>query len=163
LVDREAGRGVELYRVLGVDPDAAGDELARAYRRRLRQLHPDTSPFSGGADPAGTSGGDGGRDTSVAHQRPELADVQHAYQVLRDPHRRTRYDAQRRAAGAHVKTAKSAKSTVATDAPTSGAAPEPTTVPIRVRLRRTPATGLLLKVGPVRVEPLAIWPRRFGP
>ena len=83
-----------------------------------------------------------------------------AYQVLRDPHRRTRYDAQRRAAGAHVKTA---KSTVATDAPTSGAAPEPTTVPIRVRLRRTPATGLLLKVGPVRVEPLAIWPRRFGP
>jgi curved DNA-binding protein CbpA len=161
LGDRGADRGLELYRVLGVDPDAAGDELARAYRRRLRQLHPDTSPFSGGTDRAHTSGDGGGRDTSGAHRYPELADVQHAYQVLRDPHRRTRYDAQRRAAGAHVE---SVKSTVPTDARTSGASFAPTPVPIRVRVRvrRSPAAALLLKVGPVRVEPLAIWPRRWG-
>jgi DnaJ-domain-containing protein 1 len=156
LVDQGAGRGNELYRVLGVDPAAAGDELARAYRSRLRQLHPDTSRFSGGADPADTSGGGGGHDTPGAHQHPELADVQHAYQVLRDPHRRARYDAQRGAAGAHV------KSTASTDAPTTGLPPKPTPVPIRVRVRRAPATGLLLKVGPVRVELLATWSRRWG-
>ncbi|MGB4777734.1 DnaJ domain-containing protein, partial [Microbacterium sp.] len=30
------------YEVLGVAPDAADDDLRRAYRLRLRQTHPDT-------------------------------------------------------------------------------------------------------------------------
>ncbi|MDT7715094.1 MAG: DnaJ domain [Pseudonocardiales bacterium] len=34
-------RAADLYAVLGVSPDAEIGELASAYRRRLRQLHPD--------------------------------------------------------------------------------------------------------------------------
>jgi hypothetical protein len=32
-----------LYELLGVDPSAGGDDIARAYRVRAKQLHPDTS------------------------------------------------------------------------------------------------------------------------
>ena len=35
-------RAGDLYAVLGVSPDADIGELTSAYRRRLRQLHPDT-------------------------------------------------------------------------------------------------------------------------
>jgi curved DNA-binding protein CbpA len=132
VIDRGAGQGNELYRVLGVEPDVAGPELARAYRRKLRQLHPDTSGSSGSAD------------VPEAHPRPDLADVQHAYQVLRDPDRRARYDAQRvqRAAPADAR---------------SAAVPPPP-VPIRVRVRRVaPARDFVLKVGPVRIEASATW------
>jgi len=33
----------DLYAVLGVDASAGGDEIARAYRARAKQLHPDTN------------------------------------------------------------------------------------------------------------------------
>ncbi len=33
----------DLYEVLGADPSATGDEIARAFRARAKQLHPDTS------------------------------------------------------------------------------------------------------------------------
>jgi curved DNA-binding protein CbpA len=73
-------RAADLYAVLGVSPDAEIGELASAYRRRLRQLHPDT------------------RRQHHADQQPgqlpspSLAEVLHAYAVLRDPSQRAGYD-----------------------------------------------------------------------
>jgi curved DNA-binding protein CbpA len=76
-------RGLDLYALLGVAPDADGREVARAYRRRLREVHPDTQD-----QPS--------VDPGLAHG--DLRALQEAYAVLRDPARRARYDAQRAAA-----------------------------------------------------------------
>ena len=76
-------RGRDLYALLGVAPDADAREVARAYRRRLREVHPDTRDrLSDGPDPA----------------HADLRALQEAYAVLRDPARRARYDTQRRSA-----------------------------------------------------------------
>ena len=113
-------RGRDLYALLGVTPDADAREVARAYRRRLREVHPDTRDrLSGGPDPAHT----------------DLRALPEAYAVLRDPARRARYDAQRRAAQKPV------------EAPPVGIA-----VPVRVH-RPPPARDWLIRVGPVRSEP----------
>jgi hypothetical protein len=40
----------DLYRVLGVDAHAGGDDIARAFRSRAKQLHPDTSTEPDAAD-----------------------------------------------------------------------------------------------------------------
>jgi curved DNA-binding protein CbpA len=75
--------GRDLYALLGVAPDADAHEVARAYRRRLREVHPDTRDrLSDGPDPA----------------HADLRALQEAYAVLRNPARRARYDSQRRAA-----------------------------------------------------------------
>ena len=57
------------YEVLGVRPDVSHDELRRAYRRLLRETHPDT----------------GG--TAAAFQA-----VQQAWELVGDPEDRARYD-----------------------------------------------------------------------
>lgn len=57
------------YEVLGIAPSASGDELRRAYRRRLRETHPDT-----GGSPA------------------RFHAVQAAWEVLGDPDARSAYD-----------------------------------------------------------------------
>jgi len=76
-------REPDFYAVLGVAPDADAREVARAYRRRLREAHPDTRDrLSDGADSA----------------QADLQALQEAYAVLRNPARRARYDAQRRTA-----------------------------------------------------------------
>jgi len=115
-------RAPDLYVLLGVAPDADRREVARAYRRRLREVHPDTRDrLSDGPDPA----------------HADLRALQEAYAVLRNPARRARYDAQRRAAQKP------------TEAPATGIA-----VPVRVRARRPPpAPDWLIRVGPVRSEP----------
>jgi molecular chaperone DnaJ len=59
----------DLYGVLGLAPDAATEDIKRAYRRKAREHHPD-------------AGGDAER----------FKEVTHAYEVLSDPERRARYD-----------------------------------------------------------------------
>jgi molecular chaperone DnaJ len=60
------------YEALGVTRDATAEEIKVAYRQLARELHPDTNP-----DPA-------------AHER--FKEVSHAYDVLSDDAKRSRYD-----------------------------------------------------------------------
>ena len=64
----------DLYATLGVSEDASSEEIRRAYRQRAIETHPDKSP----------------RNPATGAQ---FAEVNAAYEVLREPRRREIYDA----------------------------------------------------------------------
>lgn len=66
---------MDLYRVLGVAPEASRDAIVRAYRRLARRYHPDINTSPEAAE--------------------RFDQITHAYQVLADPAARARYDATR--------------------------------------------------------------------
>jgi molecular chaperone DnaJ len=68
-----ASVAADYYELLGVNRDCTEEELKRAYRQRARELHPDST------------GGD-------AEAELKFKETTIAYEVLRDPERRRRYD-----------------------------------------------------------------------
>jgi curved DNA-binding protein len=62
----------DYYDVLGVSRDASEDEIRAAYRRLARRYHPDVNKEEGAED--------------------RFKEVSEAYEVLRDPEKRERYD-----------------------------------------------------------------------
>lgn len=66
---------VDYYLVLGVNAEASGQEIKKAYRLQARKWHPDKNP---------------GRDTNK-----EMVLINEAYCVLRDCEMRARYDMER--------------------------------------------------------------------
>src|SRR5690242_15950286 len=64
---------MDFYIVLGIERDASVGDIKRAYKRLARRYHPDINP---------------GDRAAAAHFRQ----ISEAYETLRDPERRRRYD-----------------------------------------------------------------------
>lgn len=68
----ELPKGVDFYQVLGVDKFATQDEIRAAYKRVIRETHPDVNPGSSAAD--------------------QFMQAQEAFRWLSDPQQREVYD-----------------------------------------------------------------------
>jgi len=73
MTDRADDEPPDYYARLGVRPSASSEEIRAAYREKAQETHPDRNP-----------------DDPRAAERFQA--VKEAYQVLRDPERRARYD-----------------------------------------------------------------------
>lgn len=62
----------DYYKILGVDKKAKPEDIKHAYRRLARKYHPDVS--------------------KEEHAEEKFKDLQEAYEVLKDPEKRTAYD-----------------------------------------------------------------------
>src|SRR5690606_29212210 len=62
----------DYYKVLGVARDASQEDIKRAYRKLARKYHPDVS--------------------KEANAEEKFKNLQEAYEVLKDPEKRTAYD-----------------------------------------------------------------------
>ncbi len=78
-------RARDFYEVLGVDRTASRQEIRAAYRRLVRELHPDGGGHDGGSPDGCGTGSDSGRE--------RLKEVMDAYAVLGRDDRRAAYDA----------------------------------------------------------------------
>ena len=69
----------DLYKVLGVDKGASSKEITKAYRKLAKKYHPDANR------------GD-------KHAEEKFKEISHAYDILKNPEKKTQYDAMRNAA-----------------------------------------------------------------
>jgi curved DNA-binding protein CbpA len=112
------------YQVLGIGPGATGTEIARAYRRLARALHPDSRP----GDPA------------AAGQFRALSD---AYLLLSDPARRAAYD--------HRQAPRPGKRPLPPRP--AGPRPGPFQPAAQLRAAGVQVHGATVRAGPVHIQP----------
>src|SRR6056297_2867821 len=62
----------DYYKILGVDRNAEKDEIRKAYRKLARKFHPDVN--------------------KSADAEQKYKDINEAYEVLKDPEKRRKYD-----------------------------------------------------------------------
>lgn len=137
----------DLYELLGVARQASPADIAHAYRRKARVVHPDFRP----------------QDIGAAAQFRALAE---AYETLSDPVRRAAYDQ-----GLRLRTAADPGTVPGSGAPPSPggpAAPAPPLWPASSAMPGGPVPaarvpGPPLWAGPVRIDPPAAGPARDVP
>ncbi len=123
--DQETQTGIDLYKVLNVDPGADADVIRAAYRALARRHHPDVS-----ADPAASS---------------KMAELNSAFELLGDAERRAVYDQSRRALAAT--TDKPPGRPVAPPAEVPAASPTINRQPLGARAAAQGQSGTVLKFG----------------